>query len=104
MNPEIKQKWVEALRSGEYKQCRNVLRNDAGEMCCLGVLRELVSPGDTSSTDGRGEFPTQEFLNLVGFDTVHTGGNYRQTANHYSAENDNGASFSEIADAIERNL
>jgi hypothetical protein len=62
MNPEIKQKWVEALRSGKFKQCRFVLRNDAGEMCCLGVLRELVSPGDTSSRRwSNGEFPTRIF-------------------------------------------
>jgi hypothetical protein len=45
MNPEIKAKWVEALRSGEYRQARRRLRLDdsAGpSYCCLGVLCELA--------------------------------------------------------------
>lgn len=46
MNPEIKAKWVAALRSGEYKQTTGVLTevNDDGTTshCCLGVLCELA--------------------------------------------------------------
>jgi hypothetical protein len=37
MNPELKKKWVKALRSGEYKQGRGYLANK-GKYCCLGVL------------------------------------------------------------------
>ena len=40
MKPEIKRKWLKALRSGEYKQARNKLNNGIG-MCCLGVLCDL---------------------------------------------------------------
>jgi hypothetical protein len=40
MKPEIKAKWVKALRSGEYKQGRNRLR-DGDSFCCLGVLCNL---------------------------------------------------------------
>jgi hypothetical protein len=40
MNPQIKLRWVDALRSGEYVQGRAGLRNDSG-YCCLGVLCEL---------------------------------------------------------------
>ena len=40
MNPEIKQKWLNALRSGEYPQGRNDLRNGDG-FCCLGVLCDI---------------------------------------------------------------
>jgi hypothetical protein len=40
MNPQIKQKWVSALRSGDYQQGRNYLRTDNG-FCCLGVLCDL---------------------------------------------------------------
>lgn len=32
------EKWVEALRSGEYKQGKNRLRSNDDEFCCLGVL------------------------------------------------------------------
>ena len=32
--------WLEALRSGKYKQGRRFLRNN-GEFCCLGVLCDI---------------------------------------------------------------
>lgn len=38
MRPSIKKKWVAALRSGDYKQGRDQLRNEQNEFCCLGVL------------------------------------------------------------------
>lgn len=42
MNAEIKQKWVEALRSGKYQQGRNRLKS--GESyCCLGVLCDVLT-------------------------------------------------------------
>lgn len=40
MNPKVKQKWLEALRSGEYKQTKENLRDGNG-FCCLGVLCDL---------------------------------------------------------------
>ena len=40
MNPEIKKDWLEALRSGEYKQGEHTLR-DGDMYCCLGVLTDL---------------------------------------------------------------
>lgn len=42
MNPEIKAKWVSALRSGEYKQGRGRLRSPQDGFCCLGVLCDLA--------------------------------------------------------------
>ena len=43
IKPEWKQKWVTALRSGEYKQgFRGVLKDAMGNYCCLGVLEYLV--------------------------------------------------------------
>src|SRR3954466_4218538 len=46
LRPEVKEKWVAALRSGEYKQGRSYLhsQNPDGEdrFCCLGVLCELA--------------------------------------------------------------
>ncbi len=41
MNPEIKQQWLQALRSGEYQQARGNLRVD-NTFCCLGVLCDLA--------------------------------------------------------------
>lgn len=43
MKKAIKKKWLEALRSGEYKQGRAVLRTADDKFCCLGVLCELAA-------------------------------------------------------------
>jgi hypothetical protein len=40
MNQEIKQRWIEALRSGEYQQGKDSLFH-CGKFCCLGVLTDL---------------------------------------------------------------
>lgn len=42
MNPEIKAKWVTALRSGEYQQGRVHLRDGDNNFCCLGVLCDIA--------------------------------------------------------------
>jgi hypothetical protein len=42
MNPDIKQKWLDALRSGEYQQGEKVLRTADNKFCCLGVLTDIA--------------------------------------------------------------
>ena len=42
LRPEVKAKWVAALRSGDYKQGRNALRTHDDHFCCLGVLCDLA--------------------------------------------------------------
>jgi hypothetical protein len=44
MKKEVADKWVAALRSGEYKQTSGTL-NDGGNFCCLGVLCDISSIG-----------------------------------------------------------
>lgn len=41
MREDIKVRWVEALRSGQYEQTEGLLANDNG-FCCLGVLCEIA--------------------------------------------------------------
>jgi hypothetical protein len=47
VNAEIKQQWITALRSGEYKQGELRLKwtdkDGSSEYCCLGVLCDLYS-------------------------------------------------------------
>lgn len=62
MKAEDKAKWLEALRSGEYKQTAETLCHD-GAYCCLGVL-ETVLDGDVEK-DAQGRplsAPTCDFL------------------------------------------
>ncbi len=61
MNPEVKARWVAALRGGEYTQDKytqgkSSLRNKYDELCCLGVLCDLAGK------DGLGEWTTQEVI------------------------------------------
>lgn len=50
MNPEIKEKWITALTSGEYKQGKGYMRvgdaNGGYKYCCLGVLTDLCMKED----------------------------------------------------------
>lgn len=41
MKPEIKEKWIAALESGDYPQTMGKLQDDIG-FCCLGVLCDLA--------------------------------------------------------------
>ena len=42
MNQDIKTRWLEALRSGRYKQGKGSLRTTDDQYCCLGVLCDLA--------------------------------------------------------------
>jgi hypothetical protein len=46
VNPDIKRRWIEALRSGEYRQTQEVLVEPdpilGDAFCCLGVLCEIA--------------------------------------------------------------
>ena len=47
MNPEVKEKWLHALRSGKYLQARKTLHLRAEDgtdfYCCLGVLCDVYN-------------------------------------------------------------
>lgn len=42
MNPEVKAKWLERLRSGTIPQIAGRLGNTEGGRCCLGVLCDIA--------------------------------------------------------------
>lgn len=61
MNPEVKAKWLEALRSGEYKQGREYLRR-GNYYCCLGVLCDIaVKEGVISENRDGGRLSVSTF-------------------------------------------
>lgn len=53
MDPEIKKRWVSALRSGEYDQNKHSLRSEEGGYCCLGVLCDIVKDDVGGQWNGR---------------------------------------------------
>lgn len=123
MNPEIKKRWVEALRSGKYQQGRQFLAEAEEEegivkYCCLGVLCEVMGI-ERSLQDSRyyvyGGGPSggrscyylpAEAVEQAGFTEqnpevlVEISGRRDGLANL----NDQGLSFNKIADIIEKQL
>lgn len=54
MNPEVKQKWIDALRSGKYEQGSEKLRSVTG-YCCLGVLCDIYAQEHNTQWEFRGD-------------------------------------------------
>lgn len=97
MDTEIKRKWVEALRSGEYMQAQGKLRRSDG-YCCLGVLCDVTG----IELD---EYGTPENQKWDGFYESLMGEHIgREQRDVLMDMNDGGAPFTEIADYIEANL
>ncbi len=102
MDAELKTKWVEALRSGEYEQGIMYLRRD-GKHCCLGVLCELadltISEGGMMVAGPYDEDDYEPIYDLVGGPDVAKALWERNDGNGMRRQ-----SFPEIADYIEANL
>lgn len=96
MNPEIKAKWVEALRSGKYQQGTGRLCWN-GEHCCLGVLYDIAQPGGMTPEVGECELLPSSFGAKVGLP-------FSQEDNLARLNDWERKSFAEIADYIEANL
>lgn len=114
MDPVIKNAWVDALRSGKYKQGVGGLRCNDGCNCCLGVLAEInnVPFRDfEEDTDDIMEFDHD--MKVFDFDgkenayAVPNGyfGLTQDNIENLIELNDNeGFSFDTIADHIEKNF
>lgn len=96
MDQTLKAKWIEALRSGEYKQTQHKLKDNIG-FCCLGVLCDLQG-ADFDAIEMR--FGT---LSLSTNPSEYIG-DLGEHSSKLSMMNDDGKSFTEIADYIEANL
>ena len=111
MNPQIKQKWVSALRSGDYQQGRNYLRTDNG-FCCLGVLCDLYGKENNveweiDEVDGYLYEKNSTLLPLSVMEWADVDGQNADINNGtetLAALNDRGSTFNEIADLIENHL
>lgn len=106
MNPELKQQWVKALRSGEYKQGIGVLRSMDDHFCCLGVLCDVVNPEGWASPEGHViRRPHDGEPNYPSSDVLKAAGMHHYVSSHLEFFNDELSwSFDHIADWIEANL
>lgn len=113
MNKTIKRKWLQELRSGNYKQGRTFLRRRypmklnpskiVEKWCCLGVLADTTHPDewDESQTSyytncGSGRFPNTAVTDAAKVAILQ--------CRTLARMNDSEKPFSEIADWIEENL
>jgi hypothetical protein len=127
MNPEVKTKWLAALRDPEAKQTKGCLRDNNG-FCCLGVLTDIylkehdkVWLYDYTNTgfhfEGETDVLPKEVQKWAGLKnilgtplTIPEGLNTEvyvdpETGTVGLAElNDTGSTFAEIADIIEAQL
>ena len=110
MNPEVKAAWLEALRSGEYKQGKSQLKTNDGSYCCLGVLCDISKLGEwvrggyhVNDMDYASAFlpeAVKEWAGINSEDPSYGNG----IEDHLSYRNDKGMTFAEIADIIEQNF
>jgi len=108
MKKSVAKKWVAALRSGEYNQTQKELKNEDG-YCCLGVLCS-ISPWKNNFTRmivspyGKNVLLPAQVCKWAGVRS--NVGKYKDkgdTLNRsLAARNDEGMSFNEIADLIEK--
>lgn len=104
MDREWRDEWIRALRSGEFKQIRDRLRNARNGRCCLGVLCDIRPDvkwhqGGDASVDGDDRNDT-----MLPFGLGQAVGIKWDIENMLTSMNDEGKSFDEIADWIEANL
>lgn len=104
MKPEWKKKWLAALRSGEYKQGKNKLR-DGDRFCCIGVLCDIVDDSHWMPNEGNGGFSYRGRISFLD-DGVRRVVRLRPSAvSHLMDMNDKrGKDFYQIANWIEEYL
>lgn len=90
---EFKEKWINALRRGEYIQGTDFLENN-GKYCCLGVAAHLCGIENIHRKKWIIESPNVPDI-LIG---------YQEFPEILSRMNDSGKTFEEIADWIETNV
>lgn len=101
---EFAEKWIKALRSGDYEQGVFRLKDEHGCYCCLGVAGAM---------NGIHEFGDKQFYNSCEFSLdiedglipeALYGGSGNELVNTLTDKNDTGETFDSIADWIEENV
>ena len=107
MDEELLNKWLKALRSGEYTQARNALSqtypDGTSSYCCLGVLCDISGLGewiDDGCNDPDMVYKVKNRLYEGEYIPSELGLDH-SLCTTLARKNDTGADFEEIADYIE---
>ncbi len=107
MKADIKQRWMDALRSGKYKQGRGYLHKD-DSFCCLGVLCDVVATEIdlpvSQAADGEYRYGKEKNTSMLPPEVVAYAGLEHANPILLSYYNDHGTSFENIAKIIEAEL
>jgi hypothetical protein len=112
MNQTVKEKWLQALRSKEYKQGSGCLKKE-DKFCCLGVLTDLYikennlnwSLDDSSYVYEKLPVPGSVVRAWAGLEYANPDIKIdKPFPDSLAGMNDDGYSFEEIADVIEQQL
>ena len=108
MKPDVKQAWLTALRSGDYQQGQGYLRQ-GDQYCCLGVLCDLygkaVGPEwETTFGERAGIQSMHRVDTLLPIQVQKWADLMLPNPLDLAAMNDNGSTFEELANIIERDL
>lgn len=101
MKQEIADRWVEALRSGKYKQEQGALRF-GNKFCCLGVLCDISKRDGWVINSYLGQTSHLPYEVQAWADLDSDDGRIPSQAGTLAYLNDSGKSFVEIADVIEK--
>ena len=116
MDTKLKTRWLADLRSGKYQQAEGELHDYGRDAyCCIGVLCLSVGAAFEDFVDDEGgEFQNVPVLNYenialgndneLSFKSLADFGLSTEEQRTLIKMNDDGVSFSVIADYIERNL
>ena len=111
MDAQLKQKWIQALKSGEYQQGQQVLCSDDDRFCCLGVLAKVAGadyePSHGSKVpflDGNPVFDRNKDGSPTGYLRDGGFGLSQKQQEALIDLNDGGSAFPRIADYIESNI
>jgi hypothetical protein len=112
MNPQIKQKWVDALRSGDYQQTQRRLHDENG-FCCLGVLCDLYGKEHNVEWNLANNGHNYEFQKFESYlpssvmkwaDLEYRNPPVNDEESTLVRLNDSGSTFAQIANLIEEQL
>lgn len=107
MNAEIRDRWLAALRSGDYLQGTGSLRTVSDEFCCLGVLVDVVCPNEWEPVpvSGTTSFCFRGHQGTLPSVFKHDIGGINGYDDDLMNMNDiEGMTFEQIADWIEENI
>lgn len=114
MKKEIKERWIKALRSGDYRQAKYKLKLNENTMCCLGVLcditkKETGGDWDHNSFGIDGDVTSDVLPKIIAdklgisYDSQFFAKGTSEST-QLSELNDTGSTFRDIANIIDENF